>query len=1261
MAKKFINFALHDSPQFGESAYLVGYIGTGEVRIPVDSLSGMFSITGSAGVGSITGASNLGAGSGIYSGESSGLLNFYSIIGGQNVNIIKSGASFLISAQDQTALWGSIGGSITGQADLVSALGEKVNTGDFAAHESLTSGAHGISYFGSSLTSAANAGAALSALGISDYVNNGSNVGVGSGIFKQANAGALEFYSFVAGNFVTIVKSGDNYIISSTASGGGAATWGSIGGTLSSQTDLYNQLLSKTNTGDFYQLSGLVINLGNDIDLVSGSLATTNSNISSFSGDFLSHESLTSGAHGITEYGFNYAGATGNASIISLLGLGGAAFQDSSYFSLASHSHNISDITGIYVTGAISSGAGVSIYDSILGKDLIFKSINGSGDIQVFAQNGVIQVGYSSPVLSVFGRTGIITATSGDYDIQKITYAGASPSYYTPTEDSTYGHFRGIDNAFGAIVEPTVLSVFSRTGDVISQSGDYNVQQISYTGTAPTNYTPTDLSIYGHLRGIDSALAAGPSASVSSVFSRTGAITAQSGDYNANQINYAAVPTNYTKTNNSIEGHFQGIDSVLGSNLLSISSITGDLNTISGNLTSHESLTSGAHGITSYGFNFISSTGNSQINSLLGLGTAAFQNIGYFATSAQGSLADSAIQSGDLGSAAFLNAGTSANNLVQLDTSGRYPPIDGSQITNLPSPSVDASTVTYTPATNAHWDSVADPGNVDDALDQLANRLTNFPIFDQESAPLAGDGVNGLVPGPAAEVTLSVLSQDGAWVKANGIESLYSPSRYSQYNQSIDGQFEGIDIKFGEVNTLITGEVNTLSGLINTTNSNLSSLSSSVSSLTGDLSTISGNLSTHAALTSGAHGITEYGANFTSATGNSQINSLLGLGTAAFQSSSSFASTSHNHIVTEVSGAISGVLNSGTGINVFDSVVGQSLALKSIVGSGDIQVSEQGGTISIGYSVGASSSVASSKETITQSSHGFSAGDVLTFTSSVWTKAKADSDTTADALGVVESSTDANNFVIVYNGKITGLSGLTANTPYFLSSSVAGGITSTEPTGANVSKPILYAISTTEAIVTIERGLINGDPDEQLTSVAGLSYSGNAGKAIAVNSSEDGFELKRLLFGSIALIEDQKTTGTNGGTCTAGAWNTRVLNTIVFDPDSIVSLSSNQITLGAGTYILKATCPAYGTNQHQTRLRNITDGSTTKMGSCHHTWASDNSSDNSHLTAAFTIASSKVFEIQHRFTTSRGAGDMGLATGWGDYEVYTQVEIYKLS
>jgi hypothetical protein len=67
------------------------------------------------------------------------------------------------------------------------------------------------------------------------------------------------------------------------------------------------------------------------------------------------------------------------------------------------------------------------------------------------------------------------------------------------------------------------------------------------------------------------------------------------------------------------------------------------------------------------------------------------------ATSAQGDLADSAVQPGDLGTAAAEDVGTGAGNVVQLDNAAKLPAVDGSQLTNLPAPA--ATDLTYDAAT----------------------------------------------------------------------------------------------------------------------------------------------------------------------------------------------------------------------------------------------------------------------------------------------------------------------------------------------------------------------------------------------------------------------------------------------------------------------------------------------------------------------------------------------------------------------------------
>ena len=95
----------------------------------------------------------------------------------------------------------------------------------------------------------------------------------------------------------------------------------------------------------------------------------------------------------------------------------------------------------------------------------------------------------------------------------------------------------------------------------------------------------------------------------------------------------------------------------------------------------------------------VANAGTSRTN--LGLGTAATTASTAYATSAQGATADTAIQPGDLGTAALLDVGTTASKIVQLDGSARLPAVNGSQLTNLPASAVDGTAVTSTGETGA--------------------------------------------------------------------------------------------------------------------------------------------------------------------------------------------------------------------------------------------------------------------------------------------------------------------------------------------------------------------------------------------------------------------------------------------------------------------------------------------------------------------------------------------------------------------------------
>jgi hypothetical protein len=97
--------------------------------------------------------------------------------------------------------------------------------------------------------------------------------------------------------------------------------------------------------------------------------------------------------------------------------------------------------------------------------------------------------GGSGSISSVFGRTGTVVATSGDYTVSQVTGAApsASPTFTGtpagPTATPGTSTTQLATTAF-VIANSAVASVFGRTGAVTAQSGDYSVGQV--TGAAGT-------------------------------------------------------------------------------------------------------------------------------------------------------------------------------------------------------------------------------------------------------------------------------------------------------------------------------------------------------------------------------------------------------------------------------------------------------------------------------------------------------------------------------------------------------------------------------------------------------------------------------------------------------------------------------------------------------------------------------------------------------------------------------------------------------
>ncbi len=142
------------------------------------------------------------------------------------------------------------------------------------------------------------------------------------------------------------------------------------------------------------------------------------------------------------------------------------------------------------------------------------------------------------------------------------------------------------------------------------------------------------------------------------------------------------------------------------------------------------------------------------------------------------------------------------------------------------------------------------------------------------------------------------------------------------------------------------------------------------------------------------------------------------------------------------------------------------------------------------------------------------------------------------------------------------------------------------------------------------------------------------------------------------IVEDQKATGTASGAFTTGAWQTRVLNTLVRNADSIASLAANAVTLPAGTYYLRWSCPAYIVNQHQTRLYNVTAAAVVALGQGAYASSANADASISIGSAVVTIAAPAAFRVEHRCATTRATNGFGVAGGF-DTEIYGRLEIWK--
>tara|TARA_B100000424_G_scaffold146543_1_gene111682 strand:+ start:165 stop:779 length:615 start_codon:yes stop_codon:yes gene_type:complete len=188
---------------------------------------------------------------------------------------------------------------------------------------------------------------------------------------------------------------------------------------------------------------------------------------------------------------------------------------------------------------------------------------------------------------------------------------------------------------------------------------------------------------------------------------------------------------------------------------------------------------------------------------------------------------------------------------------------------------------------------------------------------------------------------------------------------------------------------------------------------------------------------------------------------------------------------------------------------------------------------------------------------------------------------------------------------------------------------------------------------------VGGLPDGSV-ALADLATTGTASNATFLRGDGAFAAAGGGKFESYAVIADQKSQNTQGGTFSAGAWRTRDLNTEIADADNIVTISSNQFTLGAGSYLIRGSASVYRTNGHQTRIYNDTDSSIVAVGTDEMSHNSFYTMNRSFVSGRVTITGNTVFELQHRCATGVNTYGYGQRNNFG-VEQYALVEIFKES
>ena len=255
-----------------------------------------------------------------------------------------------------------------------------------------------------------------------------------------------------------------------------------------------------------------------------------------------------------------------------------------------------------------------------------------------------------------------------------------------------------------------------------------------------------------------------------------------------------------------------------------------------------------------------------------------------------------------------------------------------------------------------------------------------------------------------------------------------------------------------------------------------------------------------------------------------------------------------------------------------------------------------------------------------QNSHGFAVGEIIYGSENNWVKSIADDSGQSEMSGIVTAIKDDNTFTLSSDGYIKGLTGLSADSLYFLSDTVAGSMTSVKPTTIGfINKAVFWATSDSGGYIKHYIGdvitSINAETAAELLVLLGVhhhkvqTYTGDLQLVTTTHVDVVGSDYtvtpklsnSRILYNlslSISPQPQEVLNNNTGGVCHFKCWVDGVeitafrKTTETFPGDNMVNVSFIYENTSLTEKDFKLTCREYSTTREmRLHTTNEWDGS----------------------------------------------------------------------